>query len=369
VFLASTEVIAGMKRKGRGTTRGVDAAVFLGHERAVAMHRVLLCLFFAACAAPEVRPEETQPSAATSAEPARCRAPDPDWRWRKLGAVIGLPEAERAGDGVLTPALVEHDGALHLWFTQKTGVDHVLFHSESRDGGETFATPSPATGLGEGRVNAYPTVWRENGAFKLLFGSGSIKLATSDDGVHFTLAPSSVLSASFAADRFDALSVLYPNRVSDEARFGAVLFFSGYDGRHVRIGRAVEQADGRFAVDPPRPVVDLGAADEFDNAAVAQPHVQRAFGQWWMFYGGYDTSHTNPGPYRIGSASSADGVVWNKHGVAVELSESGSDAWSTRDPALVPWPGGWLMFYVGLGDDGRYRLHRAASDVCSSGVR
>jgi hypothetical protein len=112
-------------------------------------------------------------------------------------------------------------------------------------------------------------------------------------------------------------------------------------------------------------VVEPGASTDFDNAATAQPHVQRAFGRWWMWYGGYDTSHSNPGPYRIGSASSADGVVWDKHGVAVDLSPKGSDAWSTRDPALVVAAGRWLMLYVGLGDDRRYRLHRAASDVCA----
>jgi hypothetical protein len=327
------------------------------------MRRLLSCVFLAACTATETSAEEPELRAQSSFEQARCRAPDPDWEWRRLGVVRGLPDAAAAGDGMLAPALVEHAGVLHLWYSQKTASRYALFHGESRDGGESFAAPTQVTGLGDDHLNAYPSVWRENGTYKLLFGSGSFKLATSDDGVHFTLAPSAVLRASFDPARFDAFSILYPNRVSDGA--GAVIFFSGYDGHRIRIGRATEQVDGSFSVDPPRPVVELGTPTDFDNAAVAQPHVQRAFERWWMWYGGYDTSHTNPGPYRIGSASSADGVVWKKHGVVVDLSETGSDAWSTRDPALVPLAGRWLMFYVGLGDDGRYRLHRAASDVCS----
>jgi hypothetical protein len=326
-----------------------------------AMRRILLCSFLAACAAPAAAPDEPPAVAAIVRDP--CSMPEGDWGFQKLGVVHGLPEADRSGDGVLAPALVEHEGVLHLWFTQKISTSYSLFHSESRDQGSSFTSPVETTGLGDAHLNAYPTVWREDGAFKLLFGSGSFKLATSEDGVHFTLGTSPILGASFVADRFDALSVLYPSRVADDA--GAVLFFSGYDGHHVRIGRALQSDTGAFSVDPPRPVLDLGAPTDFDNAAVAQPHVQRAFGRWWMWYGGYDTSHTNPGPYRIGSASSADGVAWTKHGVAVDLSATGSDAWSTRDPALVPSAERWLMFYVGLGDDGRYRLHRAASDACS----
>jgi hypothetical protein len=322
------------------------------------MRRLLFGLFLAACAVPD----ESLPDAALSSQ-TRCAPPETGGGWHKLGVVRGLPEPERSGDGVIAPSLVLHEGGLHLWYTQKTGVTHSLFHTVSHDGGASFEAPVAVLGLGEG-LNAYPHVWREQGSFAMLFGSGSIKLATSADGVRFTLAPSSVLSASFEADRFDALSVLYPNRVVDET--GPVLYFSGYDGRRMRIGRAASREDGSFSVDPPHPVVDLGAAVDFDNTAVAQAHVQRISGQWRMWYGGYDTSVSNPGPYRIGSATSADGLVWKKHGVAVDLGAAGTDAWSTRDPVVVATKGSWQMFYVGLGDDGRYRLHRATNDACPS---
>lgn len=321
------------------------------------MRRLLLGLFLVACASPEASLESSSASIARAA----CDVSEPFSSFHKLGLVRGLPEAAAVGDGVLSPAVIEHEGVLHLWYAEKVGTKYTLFHSESRDGGESFSSPIAATGLGDAHANAYPTVWREDGTFKLIFGSGTFKVATSDDGVHFTLASAPILGASFVADRFDALSVVYPNRVADGD--GAVLFFSGYDGRRVRIGRAVQNAEGSFVVDPPRPILDLGAATDFDNAAVAQSHVQRAFDQWWMLYGGYDTSRSSPGPYRIGMASSPDGLTWTKHGVALELSTNGTDAWSTRDPALVPAGDHWLLFYVGMGDDGRYRLHRATSDV------
>jgi hypothetical protein len=299
----------------------------------------------------------------TASKDSACRAPDGDWGWTKLGPLSGLPEASQPGDGALSPTVLDVDGVLHVWYAEKTGSSYTLLHTTSTDDGATFAMPAVVTGLGADHMAAYPSVTRENGHYDMLFGSGTFQRATSDDGVAFTLSPAPLLRASFDSSRFDALSILYPSRVTDGD--STTLFFSGFDGHHVRIGRALEQADGSFVVDPPRPVVDLGAPTDFDNSAAAQPHVERAFGRWWMWYGGYDVSHTNPGPYRIGTATSDDGVVWEKHGVALDLSSQGTDAWSTRDPALVPRVGRWLMIYVGLGDDGRYRLHRATSDVCS----
>jgi hypothetical protein len=347
--------------------REVDVSRFRSHAVAVIRHQVLsfaILGILAACGGGnEATRTEKSAESPGSAESTVAETPD-SWAWHKLGLPRGLPEPEAAGDGVLAPAVLEDEGVLHLWYTQKTnGSPYALMHSESRDGGESFATPALVTGLGNDHMNAYPTVWREGGVFKLLFGSGSIRLATSDDGVRFTPAPTSVvLRPSFDATRFDARSVLYPSHAPGES---AVFFFTGFDGVRLRIGRAALREDGVFVADPPRPVIDIGAGSEFDNSAAAAPHVQRVSGRWWMWYGGYDTSQSNPGPYRIGHASSKDGVAWTKHGVAVDLGASGTDAWSTRDPVLVASKdsgGRWLMFYVGLGDDGRYRLHRAASD-------
>jgi hypothetical protein len=307
------------------------------------MRRLLALLLLSACAGPE--------TATVSDELAERPSCAPVGPWEKLGA-LPLPGPLATGDGALAPSALDDGGVLHLWYAEKSGTHYALKHTTSRDGGDTFALPETVTGLGEGYLHAYPSVWREDGAFRMAFGSGSIKLATSADGVRFTIVTTSLLRASFEADRFDALSVLYPSRVVD-----GVLFFSGYDGRRIRIGRAVAQDDGTFAVDPPRAVIEPGEA--FDNTSVAQPHVVRTRGEYWMLYGGYDTSATSPGPYRIGAASSVDGISWTKKGVVLDLSPNGTDAWSTRDPSLVASKAGWLMFYAGLGDDGRYRIHRA----------
>jgi len=99
---------------------------------------------------------------------------------------------------------------------------------------------------------------------------------------------------------------------------------------------------------------------------VAQSALVLEGGTWLLWYGAYDTSLTNPGPYRVALATSRDGLAFEKHGLTLELGEAGPEAWSTRDPAVLRTSEGWLMIYSGMGDDGRYRLMRATSRTCPS---
>jgi len=326
--------------------------------------RPFICLFLIACAAGSTASED--PPEISSADAAlTCRklsafsdTTTDDWRWTKRGAPSGLPASAAPGDGLISPALSVTVDGLHLWFSQKVGLKHSLFHALSTDRGATFKDVQAVEGLGDHYVTAYPSVWRENGRFHMIFGSGSFSVAASDDGVHFELVAPRVLTASFETTRFDALSILYPSRLKEQ------LFFSGFDGRRVRIGRALVQADGIYEVDPPAPVLDVGEAGSFDSTAVAQPQVRHVRDRFVMFYAGYDTTVSNPGPYRIGLAESLDGIAWRKRGVSLPLADVGVDAWSTRDPAIAAVDGRWLMIYVGLGDDNRYRLLRATTDLC-----
>jgi predicted GH43/DUF377 family glycosyl hydrolase len=110
--------------------------------------------------------------------------------------------------------------------------------------------------------------------------------------------------------------------------------------------------------------LNVGAASEFDNKSVAQSAVVFFGGEQIHFYGAYDTRKTNPGPYRIGWATSVDGLAWTKKGIAIELGATGDDAFSARDPAVLRRGKGWLMVYAGYGSDRRYRLLSATAADC-----
>ena len=189
----------------------------------------------------------------------------------------------------------------------------------------------------------------------------NIEYARSSDGVAF--APQGTALTPGEGGAFDSLSVLYPAPLV--ALDQLALLYTGFDGQTYTIG-SVNSSDGGESWQRPAQgeLLANGLPEDWDNAAVAQPLSVKS-GQTWMFwYGGYDTSLTNPGPWRVGAAQQA-GSAFGKVGVSLPLSESGHDAWSTRDPAVVPWGDGWLMVYAGMGDDGIYRLLRATSDVCN----
>lgn len=297
-----------------------------------------------ACAPPDADPQ-----------PDREDHPSDGWRWTKLGVLFEDTEALGYGDGDLAPTMVDTGEGLHLLFTRQRGSDQQLWVTTSADGA-AWSEPVQATGLEAGSTD-YTGLLYEQGRFSLWYGSGSIDLAESDDGLAFTHRDT-VLRVGDAGD-FDSLSLLYPGPARRDGEI--VLTYTGFDGAAYAIGTATSADDGAtwvragllLARDP----------DGWDNKAVAMPMPVFHDDGGWLWYGGYDTSVSNPGPYRVGLARiDASGV--ERVGVSLPLAESGSDAWSTRDPAVVPWGDGWLMVYAGMGDDGVYRLMRATSDVC-----
>lgn len=285
------------------------------------------------------------------------------WGWTSHGVILEDPDAPANG-GLLAPTLVERDGVLHLFYTRKDATLHRIWHATSTDG-VAFSVAGEVSGLGDDPVLAYPTALVEDGRFRMWVGSGTIDLAESEDGDAWTVVAESVLRPGDTGT-VGPLSLLYPSVIADAG--GYAMWFTGYDGAQLRIGRATSQDGVAWTVAPLAPVLSPGTATAFDNKATAAPRVVPDGGRLLMWYSGYDTSQTNPGPYRIGLAASLDGVTWDKAGVSVDLHpdspDAGPDAWSTRDAAVVRWGGGWLMVYAGLAPDQRYRLLRATSDVC-----
>jgi hypothetical protein len=302
-----------------------------------------------------------------------CEAPTPGgtspdgypldgWTWERHGVLWEPPASTGSNEGDLAPSLVAVGPALHLFFTRKTGTTHRIHHAASADGVTWSVGAAPVTGLGDDPVIAYPAVLYEEGRFRMWFGSGTIDLAESPDGDAWTIAAKTVLRIG-ASGAFDGLSLLYPSIL--HGADGYRLYYTGFDGAQFAIGRA-DAADGvAFARAQTTPVLERGAAGDVDNHAVAMPAAVRVGAVVLLWYGAYDTSQTNPGPYRVALATSGDGLGFTRRGLTLDLGASGPDAWSTRDPTVLRTADGWLMVYAGMGDDGRYRLMRATSRTCA----
>lgn len=298
------------------------------------------------------RPRDCSPADADPA-PTADGHPTDGWRWQRQGALFpddvlfaGVDVAYN--EGALAPTLVDTGGGLHLLWMVKAAAGNALWASTSEDGA-TWSAPVPVTGLdGE----SYPSLVHDSDGFQLWVGSGSIGHATSDDGVDFTPGET-VLRAGDAG--FDAVSLLYPHAVRTDE--GVALWYAGFDGARFAIGEADCDAVARGCTGA-GPDLERDP-DGWDNAAVAMPEVVHHAGVVHTWYGGYDTVVADPGPWRIGR------LEGRERRISLPLTERGIEAWSTRDPAVVPWGDGWLMVYVGMGDDGVYRLVSATSDVCA----
>jgi cysteine-rich repeat protein len=286
------------------------------------------------------------------------------WGWQKQGVVFDPPAWVTNAYGCLNcdgaPALVNVNGTLHLFFARlpEGTSSRKLYRSTSTDG-ENFSTPVAVEGL-TGTSHLDPTVVHDGTTFHLWYLAASkINYATSTDGQTWTVVAENVVPKG-AANEFDEATVRYPTVLPDPAG-GWTLWYTGATRFSVfTIGRATS-ADGVTWTKTGQ-VLDRGAGTAFDNAAVAMPRVIPTGGGFLMWYGGYDLSRTTPGPYRIGAATSANGILWDKVGVSIPLSSTGTESQSVREPAVAQFGSGWVMIYAGLGDDGFYRLHRATSN-------
>ena len=340
---------------GGGDVRGVDQSAAL--DAASSLDAALLVdvstaldMRAVACVPPEVGEQTEQGRAADG------------WRWVKRGRVFPEdPTDLAAGDGDFDPTLIPEGEGYRVYFVRKRQRVSQLWTSRSPDG-MAWEDPVRVEGVEGGN---YPAALRTpQGGVKLWFGSGSFDMASSEDGVVFGGQEERVLSPADTGP-FGQAALTYPSVQPAQAGLGYRMWFTGFDGQQLRVGMA-SSADGRGWVAGGEAVLSRREGSWFDNAAVGQPEVRRIGERWYMWYGGYDTSKTNPGPWRIGLARSAEGEVWERMGVSVPLSEMGDDMWSTRDPAVVQRRGGegWLMMYVGMRSDSKYRLLLATSEVC-----
>ncbi len=284
--------------------------------------------------------------------------PSDGWVWQKLGRVFEKdPQPAKATQGDFSPSVVKVDEGYRLYFARRRDEGWSIFTSKSSDGRQ-WQTPEAVKGIeGHNVLSAH----YQNGEVRLWFGSGSFATALSNDGVNFTDQVSRVLSPSDVGD-FGKLSLLDP-KVWVEAGVYK-MWFGGFDGQTFRIAKATSangviwNADKAF-------LLERTGGNNFDSTSVASPHVRKYGDTYYMWYGGYDTSKTDPGPWRIGLATSQDGTNWVRKGVTIPLSENGDDMWSTRDAAVFKTEAGTLsMIYVGMSDDSHYRLLSATTESC-----
>ena len=140
-------------------------------------------------------------------------------------------------------------------------------------------------------------------------------------------------------------SVLYN---ADSSRFE--MWFVGTSGSPVfpyRVGFATSIDGLTWEMHPNNPVLSPGSTGEWDAYTVEFPYVIRENGQYKMWYSSGGSNYIQ---YKIGFATSPDGINWTKYannpilGFGTEPWEAGGVMACT----VLPVSGGYKMWYTGL---------------------
>jgi hypothetical protein len=180
---------------------------------------------------------------------------------------------------------------------------------------------------------------RENGQYKMWYlggnesrGTGGIGYATSPDGLHWTKDtlhnPVMVAGTEWEAGVYDIFSYFYVLPVAGE---GYKMWYSGIS--HLNGKRSIGYASSSDGIIWHRdtlhnPVLRTENVNAWDYS-VFSPQVILLDSVYHMFYLGWDVSQANR---KIGWATSADGIHWNKYNNPNTISELYVDS----DPVMEP---------------------------------
>ena len=300
-------------------------------------------------------------------------------RWSKHpGSPVIYPGPEHAwDDAVVSEAKVLYDGqAYHMWYAgrkrgpqgRKTPMD--LGYATSSDGihwTKFHANPvlirGPLGSFDENIISASHVLY-DGQAFHMWFsavdfgGDWSINYATSADGVHWAKSDANPLLEETHDDRWDAVYVAEPCVIFNGSGFE--MWYNGASATTQTLLGYARSVDGiqweRFEEN--RPVLDVATGGNWDDFAVARGSVLYDGERYQMWYEGHSGA-----TWRIGYATSADGVTWERgaDNPIIDLGPEG--AWDSKvasEPNVLFDGQTYRMWYSGYDGD-RYRVGLATA--------
>jgi predicted GH43/DUF377 family glycosyl hydrolase len=173
---------------------------------------------------------------------------------------------------------------------------------------------------------------------------------TSADGITWTEHGNPVLMEGDGALDWDRGGVETVSVLEDGGQYW--LWYAGYQRREepplsMKIGVATSPDGVNWEKAAENPVIDSGSAGEWDESFVESPSVVKLSGTFYMWYTGVDSQSR----YRIGLATSEDGIHWIKNPANPVFSPDASNEWENAvvyAPAVIRDIDQFVMFYVGL---------------------
>jgi len=204
--------------------------------------------------------------------------------------------------------------------------------------------------------NINNTIVKVGNEYKHWFtGIGSrfrIGTATSTDGIHWQKSNANPVLNVGAAGDFDSEHVYTPMVVYHDSLYW--MWYAGNNGAIWQIGLATSKDGIVWRKHPNNPVLKIGLPGQWDDKYAYGPFVMRDGTVFKMWYRG--ESAALPGKGSTGYAESPDGVHWEKY---------------SGNPDFGPAPNGWDSRSLGIGPiikrNGVFILGRSLGDVNRDG--
>jgi len=205
--------------------------------------------------------------------------------------------------------------------------------------------------------NINNTVVKVGNEYKHWFtGIGSrfrIGTATSTDGINWQKSNANPVLDVGAAGQFDSEHVYNPMVVYHDSLYW--MWYAGSNGTNWQIGLATSKDGVQWKKHPDNPVLKIGAAGKWDDKHLTAPFVMRDGGVFKMWYRGESAQF--PGKGSTGYAESPDGINWERY---------------SANPVFAPAASGWdsrsLTIYPIVKRDGKYEGWYGGSDGSTSQI-
>lgn len=185
--------------------------------------------------------------------------------------------------------------------------------------------------------------------------------ATSSDGISWTKDPLNPVLDLGTPGSWDDNHVYLPCVLVVGSTFH--MWYDGNDGSKERIGHATSPDGISWTRDPLNPVLDVGSPGSWDDTEVFPAAGSVIFdgNDYHLWYGGVNNTTSI---YAIGHATSPDGINWTKDALNPVMGIGTSGAWDDGGviPGTVSFDGtSYHAWYSGHGGDYRYRVGYATS--------
>ena len=235
---------------------------------------------------------------------------------------IGEPgawDADRTG----CFSIMDVDGRLHLYYMGSGGDEPWRIGLATSGNGVNWKRSASNPVLPEGKPDSWdgrqvsmPAVYNDNGELRMWYSGagkgGGFGLATSPDGVKWDRQGEGPVLRGIGGSMDPCV-----RKFGDEF----VMWYCGKVGPSYRLLRATSPDGVKWTKDP-EPVLPLGSEGDFDETSHAGPVVLKVEDIYYLFHLGGSSKG-----WKLGLATSPDGLKWTKSSANPVLDAGGPDDW------------------------------------------